>query len=170
MKNESLAIVGLLLPKSPANVGGVMRAAGCFQVDEVRYTGKRWERGAKFHTDTHNASWQIPLKGVDDLLEDLPEGTQVVCVDLIEGATPLPEFQHPKKALYVFGPEDGSIKQALIDQADHVVYVPTIGCLNLAATTNVLLYDRLAKSASYRAGDDLIRTSRDMNNNTRIDR
>jgi tRNA(Leu) C34 or U34 (ribose-2'-O)-methylase TrmL len=26
-----------------------------------------------------------------------------------------------------------------------VVYVPTIGCMNLAATVNVVLYDRLAK-------------------------
>jgi tRNA(Leu) C34 or U34 (ribose-2'-O)-methylase TrmL len=26
------------------------------------------------------------------------------------------------------------------------VYIPTVGCMNLAATVNVVLYDRLAKS------------------------
>ncbi|TOK02114.1 hypothetical protein CGI27_01360, partial [Vibrio parahaemolyticus] len=32
------------------------------------------------------------------------------------------------------------------DAYHHVVYVPTHGCMNLAATVNVVLYDRLAKS------------------------
>jgi len=27
-----------------------------------------------------------------------------------------------------------------------VVYIPTVGCMNLAATVNVVLYDRLAKA------------------------
>lgn len=168
MKVQSIAIVGLVNPKGPTNVGGVMRAAGCYQADEVRYTGHRWEQGAKFHTDTQNASWSIPLKAMDNLLEGLPEGTQVICVDLIEGAIPLPEFQHPEKAIYIFGPEDGSIKQELVDRADQVVYVPTVGCMNLAASTNVLLYDRLAKSNNYQAGDELIRSSRDRNNTTKV--
>ncbi|CSB46617.1 RRNA methylase%2C putative [Vibrio cholerae] len=34
----------------------------------------------------------------------------------------------------------------MVDQAHYVVYVPTHGCMNLAATVNVVLYDRLAKS------------------------
>jgi tRNA(Leu) C34 or U34 (ribose-2'-O)-methylase TrmL len=27
------------------------------------------------------------------------------------------------------------------------VYIPTVGCMNLAATVNVVLYDRLAKAS-----------------------
>jgi tRNA(Leu) C34 or U34 (ribose-2'-O)-methylase TrmL len=27
-----------------------------------------------------------------------------------------------------------------------VVYIPTVGCMNLAATVNVVLYDRMAKA------------------------
>lgn len=168
MTLENLAIIGLINPKSPANVGAILRASGCFQAHAVRYTGNRWERGARFHTDTQNISQELSLSHESDLWDGLPEGTQVVCVDLVEGATPLPEFQHPAKAMYVFGPEDGSIEQALVDRADHVVYIPTIGCLNLAATANVVLYDRLAKSDSALAGDELIRTSRDRNNNTKV--
>ncbi len=168
MANSPQVIIGLVNPKGPTNVGGVLRAAGCYAADEVRYTGKRWERGARFHTDTQKAGQTIPLKGVEDLLTGLPKGMAVVCVDLIEGATPLPEFQHPAQALYIFGPEDGSIPQEVINKADHVVYVPTIGCMNLAASSNVLLYDRLAKSSNYQKGDALIRSSRDRNNNTKM--
>lgn len=166
--NKSKVIIGLTNPKSPTNVGGVMRAAGCYRADAVFYTGNRYERAAQFHTDTQNVRQKIPLTGVDSLLDSVPEDTRIICVDLVEGATPLPEFQHPEKAFYIFGPEDSTIEQSVIDRADEVVYVPTVGCMNLAASVNVLLYDRLAKSAKAVTGDDLIRQSRDTNNKVKV--
>jgi len=169
MKNTHVSI-GLTNPQSPTNVGVVMRAAGCYQVDSVFYTGRRYAKAAKFHTDTHNSSSKIPLTGVDSLLEVLEgdDEAKVVCVELVEGATPLPEFVHPDKAIYIFGPEDGTIEQKVVDKAHAVVYVPTVGCMNLAATVNVLLYDRLAKSANNIASDELIRKSRDINNHVKV--
>ncbi|AWB58356.1 MULTISPECIES: RNA methyltransferase [unclassified Colwellia] len=163
LKTEQV-VIGLTDPKSPTNVGAVMRAAGCYQADEVRYTGVRYARAAKFHTDTKDALKNIPLNAVDSLIHDIPSDLRIVCVDLVEGAIPLPEFEHPEKALYIFGPEDGTIAQEVINVADAVVYVPTIGCMNLAASVNVLLYDRLAKSKHLVANDDLIKRSRDTNN------
>ena len=141
-----------------------MRAAGCYGADAVRYTGSRYDRAARFHTDTKNVSLNIPLVHVANLLDELPEDTRVVCVELVEGATSLAQFQHPAHALYVFGPEDGSLSQELVDRADAVVYIPTIGCMNLAASVNVVLYDRLAKSDAACGSDNLIRQSRDTNN------
>ncbi len=169
MSAETVSI-GLINPKSPTNVGAVMRAAGCFRVKSVFYTGVRYERAARFTTDTQNISDLIPLLAVDSLLASIPPETSLVCVELVEGAVPLPEYRHPDNALYVFGPEDGSISQALIDRADAVVYIPTIGCLNLAATVNVLLYDRLAKAQHSIASDALIRQSRDRNNTVKVKR
>ncbi|WP_298441933.1 RNA methyltransferase [uncultured Ferrimonas sp.] len=160
---EPKLMIGLTNPKSPTNVGAVMRASGCYGVDEVRYTGARYERAAKFHTDTHSASSAIPLTAVADLRENLPAGTKVVCIELVEGAVPLPQFVHPEQAIYLFGPEDGSLSQEVVSAADGVVYVPTNGCMNLAATVNVLLYDRMAKS-DFAQGDELVRDSRDINN------
>lgn len=166
-KSGSVSI-GLVNPKSPTNVGSVMRAAGCYQVDEVYYTGERYERGARFQTDTQAARRKIALMGVDDLLDVVPDGASVVCVELVKGAIPLPSYQHPENAFYIFGPEDGNLRQSLVDKADAVVYVPTIGCMNLAATVNVLLYDRLAKSGSELSGDELIAESRDCRNNLSV--
>ncbi len=176
--------IALTNPKSPTNVGAVMRAAGCYQVDQVLYTGRRYEQAAKYNkgalkTDTKNAQGKIPLLGVEDfinikdLLENISSTTKIICVDLVEGATPLPHFIHPPQAVYIFGPEDGTIKQQVIDCADEVVYVPTIGCMNLAASVNVLLYDRLAKSSAMQenhgqADDVLIRQSRDTNNKVKV--
>jgi len=167
MEKQSVHL-GLINPKSPTNVGAVMRAAGCYQADSVCYTGQRYSRAAKFSTDTKSVSRDIPLTPVDCLLDSVNEDTRIICVDLIEGAIPLPEFRHPEKALYIFGPEDGTISQDIIDKADAAVYVPTIGCMNLAASVNVVLYDRLAKVKQLVAGDELIRKSRDTNNKVRV--
>ncbi|RBP85720.1 TrmH family RNA methyltransferase [Marinomonas rhizomae] len=172
MQNEFVS-VGLINPKSPSNVGSVMRAAGCYQVNQVVYSGNRYDRAKKMSTDTKKATSSIPLinvdsLGVDDLIDAVDGDTKIVCVDLIQGATPLPAFKHPDKALYIFGPEDGTIGQKVVDRADFVVFVPTVGCMNLAASVNVLLYDRLAKSVQSFAGDELIRQSKDVNNNVKV--
>jgi tRNA(Leu) C34 or U34 (ribose-2'-O)-methylase TrmL len=167
MKKSKITI-GLSDPKSPSNVGAVMRAAGCFQADAVFYTGERYVRAARFNTDTKDVSKKIPLTGVSCLLEGVPQESKIICVELVEGAIPLPDYQHPDRAFYIFGPEDGTISQQVIDKADAVVYVPTIGCLNLAATVNVVLYDRISKSSLTVANDDLIRQSRDTNNNVKV--
>ena len=167
MKKINVSL-GLTKPKSPTNVGAIMRAAGCYGVDAVFYTGERYDRAVKLNTDTKAVSQNIPLTAVTNLLENIPDKTKIVCVELVEGATPLPEYQHPDNVIYIFGPEDGTISQEVIDRADAVVYVPTIGCMNLAATVNVVLYDRLAKSDLSFASDDLIRQSRDTNNKVKV--
>jgi len=169
---NSHVTLGLVNPKGPSNVGTVMRAAGCFNANEVLYTGTRYARAAQYeiktNTDTHKSRDDIPLTQVDCLISSKKENVEVVCVELCVGATSLTEFTHPERALYIFGPEDGSISQAIIDQADHVVYIPTKNCLNLAATANVVLYDRLAKAPNINKGDELIKSSRDTNNRLRV--
>jgi len=160
--------IGLCNPKNPSNVGAVMRAAGCFQVDAVFYTGERYARAARFNTDTKDVSQKIPLTGLNSLLDAVAENMEIVCVEFVEGAMPLTEYQHPDNAFYIFGPEDGTLGQEIIDRADAVVYVPTVGSLNLAAVVNVVLYDRMAKSLMTVANNELILKSRDKNNNLKI--
>ncbi|RYG11000.1 MAG: TrmH family RNA methyltransferase [Chitinophagaceae bacterium] len=166
--NKSFAYIGLINPKSPENVGMVLRAAGCYAADRVFYTGERYNRARKFFTDTKNAHVKIPAEGTSDLLITVPQGAKIVAIELIEGATPLMDFKHPEQAYYVFGPEDGSVPQEILDRCDHVVYIPTIGCMNLAATVNVVLYDRLAKSPGSAISDRPIAENRDTNSRARI--
>ena len=168
-----MVTLGLINPKDAANMGSVLRALGCYGADAVVYTGNRYDYAARHHTDTKNLREQVNIRkvsGMQEALAQLPEGTKLVCVELVVGAVPLPEYQHPQDALYVFGPEDASIPADVVRQADDVVYIPTVGCMNLAATVNVLLYDRLAKlgpAAGIQAGDALIKASRDNRNRLR---
>lgn len=169
MSNE-FAYIGLINPKSPENVGMVMRAAGCYEADKVFYTGERYNRARQFFTDTKNAHVKIPLEGVDNLLLAIPSGATVVVIELIEGAIPLMSFDHPECAYYIFGPEDGSVSQDILDHCDHVVYIPTIGCMNLAATVNVVLYDRLAKRPGAAIDARPIAKNRDTNSRAKLER
>ncbi|MET2969955.1 RNA methyltransferase [Vibrio harveyi] len=146
MTTKPTAIIGLYNPKSPTNVGAVLRAAGCYDAGQVRYNGTRYSRAVKFQTDTQNSQERIQLVEMEDLTANVADDVEIVCVELVVGATALPHFTHPENAIYVFGPEDGSLPQEMVDKAHHVVYVPTHGCMNLAATVNVVLYDRMAKT------------------------
>ena len=160
--------IGLMNPKSPENVSSVMRAAGNFHVDSVFYTGDRYPRAVLLNPDipkmSRKVSLGIPLSGVDCLIKNIPESMKIICVEFAVNAVPLPEYQHPLDAFYIFGPEDGTLGQDVIDKADAVVYVPTNGCMNLAATVNVVLYDRLSKSSQVVDSNVLICQSRDRNN------
>ena len=171
MKQVKVSI-GLCNPKSPENVSSVMRAAGNFDVDAVFYTGQRYPRAIKLNPDIPNmsrkVSQNIPISGVNCLLDNVAENMQVVCIEFAENAIALPGYQHPESAFYIFGPEDGNISQQVIDRSDAVVYVPTIGCMNLAATVNVVLYDRLTKSVQNFESNELIRQNRDTNNNLKV--
>jgi tRNA(Leu) C34 or U34 (ribose-2'-O)-methylase TrmL len=166
--NNSQVTLGICDPKSPTNIGAVMRAAGCYAVGQVLYTGERFDRAVKFQTDTKKVAGQIPLTAVESFVDYKTHDVKMICVELAEGAQSLLDFVHPQHAIYIFGPEDGSVEQSLIDQADAVVYIPTMTCMNLAATVNVVLYDRMAKMQKEINQNldhtEQIKKSRDVNN------
>lgn len=142
---KGYSCVGLFNPQCPENVGSVLRAAGCFGVNTVFYTGTRYERARQFRTDTKGIHLRIPLIGVDDLQQVIPLDCVPVAVELLPDARPLTEYRHPERAFYIFGPEDGSLKKDVTAWCRDVVYIPTEGSMNLAATVNVVLYDRMLK-------------------------
>ncbi len=142
--NRGFSCVGLFRPKTAENVGGVLRAAYCYEVAQVVLEGAR-NGDVRHGTNTTAAHTHIPTIMTDDMFSALPFDTEVVAVDLVPGAVSLPSFQHPKRAFYIFGPEDGTLGVRHTGRAQHIVYVPTRNCMNLAACVNVVLYDRMAK-------------------------
>ena len=121
MSNKRYACIGLSNPKSPSNVGAIMRAAGCYGAASVFYTGTRYDRAKDFITDTKKVHQDIPLINIDDLRKILPLGCVPVAVELVEGARALPEYTHPDRALYIFGAEDGSLSKEIRDWCEDVI-------------------------------------------------
>ena len=142
--SRGYAALGLLQPKSNDNVGGVLRAAGCYEASLVVIQGVRY---LKARTDTTKQYRHIPLIHTTDLHNSIPYDCIPVAVDLVEGACSLHSYAHPERAFYVFGPEDSTLGKEVLRWCRDRVYVPTKGCMNLAACVNVVLYDRQRKRA-----------------------
>lgn len=140
------AAIGLWRPKNPANIGGALRAAYIYDARLVCIAWEReWERPIRHPADTPRTWRHVPVQRSYDLRSLLPFDCTPIGVDLVDGAIALPEFVHPQRAFYIFGPEDGTLGDSVLSWCAYRVYVPTKRCMNLAATVNVVLYDRLSK-------------------------
>lgn len=142
--SRGFACIALDNPKSPDNFGGVMRAAHVYGAALVVVAGRRF-KDMNCNTNVLRSERHIPVVEVEDVFAALPYDCVPVAVDLIEGATPLPLYAHPRSAFYVFGAEDQTLGARIIDRCRDKIVVPTTFCMNLAATVNVVLYDRMAK-------------------------
>lgn len=135
--------IGLFRPKDIHNIGGVMRAAHVYGAALIAIQGDRTP--VTSCQDTTKAWRHVPvLRG--DLHTLIPYDAVPVAVDLVDDAVELPAYQHPQRAFYVFGPEDGTLGAPVLEWCRDRVMVPTRHCMNLAATVNVVLYDRMAKA------------------------
>jgi tRNA(Leu) C34 or U34 (ribose-2'-O)-methylase TrmL len=90
-------------------------------------------------------------KDVDLIQFDYPfdafdNGVVPVAIELRNNSENLTWFEHPERALYVFGPEDGSIGKSVLRHCHRFVVIPTKHCVNLAAAVYIVLYDRMVKS------------------------
>lgn len=142
---RGFAAIGLHRVRNGFNVGGAMRAAHCYGAKLIVTSGVRNE-DIRHQADTPVTWRRLPVLAVDDLRNAIPFDCVPVAVDLVEGATSLPAYQHPARAFYVFGPENGTLGADVLSWCRDRVSVPTQGCMNLAATVNVILYDRIAKA------------------------
>jgi len=142
MRMRGYSAIGLHHPKDMNNIGSALRACGCYEAAMMAITGNRYD---KHSADTMAQFRHMPLLKVDNLKSVIPHDCVPVAVDLIEGATPLQDYEHPERAFYIFGPEDGTLGKPVTSWCRDTIYIPTNRCMNLAATVNVVLYDRLAK-------------------------
>lgn len=136
------AAIGLINPKTPFNIGSACRAVGCYEAALIAISGQRFKRAP---ADVQREWRHTPVIECANILDVIPYDCVPVAVDLIEGATPLHSYVHPERAFYIFGPEDSTIGKDVHSKCRDVIYIPTKHCMNLAATVNVVLYDRQAK-------------------------
>jgi tRNA(Leu) C34 or U34 (ribose-2'-O)-methylase TrmL len=136
------ACIALDNPKNSINIGSALRACGVYGAAMLITSGCRYR---KVPTDTMCAVKHMPLIQVEDVFDAIPYDCVPVAVDLVEGATPLPEYKHPERAFYIFGGEDATLGERILSRCRDTIMIPTNGCMNLAATVNVVLYDRLTK-------------------------
>jgi len=146
--------VALWNPRFPFNVGSAVRAASCFGIEQVWFTGERVqlaldEKKRLPREERMKGYKEVELRNYDHVFDqyDLTQVTPVA-VELRPNAESLPAFEHPENPVYFFGPEDGTIPQSVLRQCHRFVVIPTRHCVNLAAAIYLVLYDRMVKTAT----------------------
>jgi tRNA(Leu) C34 or U34 (ribose-2'-O)-methylase TrmL len=139
----------LINPKTAFNAGMVVRLASAYGISQVWYTGTRVdddirrlgriprEERIKGYKDVSIINYEYPLEQFD--------GATPVAIEVRENSVPLHLFQHTEDAVYVFGPEDGSIPRSVLVECHRFVVIPTRHCLNLATAVSTVLWDRTCK-------------------------
>lgn len=141
--------VVLINPKYLHNVGAAIRACSCFGVKYLQWTGDRvnpqeYERIPR--EERMKGYKSVEFRNYDRVFEVKPlsvDGVVPVCVEVQENSEPLTTFEHPKNAVYIFGPEDGGVPQVIRRLCHRFVHIPAHHCLNLSAAVNVVLAHRL---------------------------
>lgn len=143
-------------PKYPHNVGAAVRACSCYDSSLLIFTGDRLLEELK--KQKGKRGYRLPreerMKGYKEVRifnDEYPfnrfsQDVVPVAVEIRNNAEHLPNFVHPKNAVYVFGPEDGSVPQIYLKHCQRFVKIPSKHCLNLAASIYTVLYDRIVKS------------------------
>lgn len=155
--------VVLIDPKYGHNVAGALRSCSAFGARQLWVTGERavseWEARGRLPREERMKAYG----DVEVVLCGRPLGayehtnTRIVAVEVQENAVPLTWFEHPDRAVYVFGPEDGSLGRVHKRLCTDFVIIPSDHCLNLAtAVTLVLGHRRMSRQL---AGEEEVRPS-----------
>jgi tRNA(Leu) C34 or U34 (ribose-2'-O)-methylase TrmL len=151
-RGDGIALaVALVDPKFPHNVGAAVRAASCIllrgaagMVQRRPGTARRGQAAAAAARGA-DARIQRSRGQARGQFFDAFEEAVPVAVELRRNAGSLIDFVCPDHALYVFGPEDGSLGRATLAQCHRFLVIPTRHCVNLSAAVYTVLYDRHAK-------------------------
>ena len=140
--------IGVERVSKPLNLGNLLRSAHAFGASFV-FTVAAHERvraphSAVIRADTSGAPDHVPYYRWPDIAAMcLPQGCELVGIELAEGASDLPSFRHPQRAAYVLGGERRSLSGPMLARCDHVVRIPTAFSINLATAGAIVMYDRV---------------------------
>jgi 23S rRNA (guanosine2251-2'-O)-methyltransferase len=155
-RSPEVRIVALDGVLDPHNLGAILRAAECFNVDAVVWSKNRAAPvGPVVSKVSVGASELVPLCPVPNLhraLESLKQaGAWTVGAVVTPDATPLGEFEAPPKWVLVMGSEGEGIQHLVQENLDFRVYISMLGkvsSLNVSQAAAVMLHGLVGRSKS----------------------
>lgn len=135
--------IGTYHPKKEVNTGSLWRSAMAFNANFMFTIGQRYKRQS---SDTPCAYKHIPMynfKTFEELV--LPYNCMLIGVEMSNEASSIENFVHPERAVYLLGAEDYGLPAGILKKCNHVIYIPSRLCLNVAVAGSIVMYDRQIK-------------------------
>ena len=135
--------IGVENTKTAANVGTLWRSAHIFGAAFLFTIGRRYRHQP---SDTMKTSRHVPLyayETFDEFYRQLPDGCQLIGVELDERATLLARFTHPERCVYLLGAEDRGLSEEALARCHGLVRLVGDHCLNVAVAGSIVMHDRV---------------------------
>ncbi|MGB1360834.1 MAG: TrmH family RNA methyltransferase [Alphaproteobacteria bacterium] len=133
------------------NAGAIFRTAHAFDADFVFTVNPEVNIKTMYQADTSKTFQHLPYYEYESADEiNVPKNCAIVGVELCDKSVELPEFCHPMRAAYVFGPERGSLSSEMQEKCDYIVKIPTKFCINVSAAAAIIIYDRVQSLHKWR--------------------
>lgn len=139
--------IGVEHIKTAVNLGTLWRSAYNARATFIFTIGRRYKKQS---SDTTKAWRHIPLfhyGSVDEFRKAIPMGWVPIGIELCDGAQNLVNHSHQSSAVYILGPEDGSLSGAAKSMCKTILFIPSKHCLNVATAGSIVMYDRIAKES-----------------------
>ncbi|HMN12258.1 MAG TPA: RNA methyltransferase [Bellilinea sp.] len=135
--------IGVCYPRNKENIGTLWRSAYQLGAAGVFTIGRTYKHQSSDVLFTEN---EIPLRHYDDFehfLANRPKGAQLIAVEM--GGTPLREYKHPSRAIYLLGSEAMGLSDQILSQCNAVISLESVryGSYNLAVAGSIVMYHRL---------------------------
>jgi tRNA G18 (ribose-2'-O)-methylase SpoU len=140
--------IGILNNSDEINIGTLWRSAYILGASFIFTVDKKYKPQG---SDVTKSWTRIPLyhyQTFEELKENLPFSTKLVAVEMGESATPLEEFEHPDRTVYLLGNEISGLPEQIVEQCHSMIKIPGEFSLNVAVTGSIVMYDRMTKISS----------------------
>ena len=157
--------IGVVGGKNEQNNGTLWRSAWQLGASFTFTVGARYEKTSADTTKTWTSLPAYDYPDFNAFAQSSPFSARWVAVEM--GGTPLSEFQHPDRAVYLLGSEDNGLPSSVLKACKHHVSLPVseipgrTASFNVAVTGSIILFDRLEKAkrkaslSSVKEGDSL---------------
>lgn len=136
----------------PMNLGNICRTAHSFGASFTFTVNEDLQKRDINKSDTSSSEDEVPHYAFDSVENMIvPRGCKVVGVELTEDSVDLPSFCHPRSAVYVMGPEHGSLSPQMVERCDYTIKIPMKFCVNVGVAAAIVMYDRILQHGNFPA-------------------
>ncbi len=125
------------------NMGTIVRSANAFNVRRVHIIGRRqWNKRGAMMTDSYLEL--LYHASVEDFLQQIEPGYQLIAIDNQAGAKNLSEHRFSDKTILIFGSEADGISPGLAAKASLTLQIEQFGStrsLNVGVAAGIVMYE-----------------------------